>query len=35
MKLDGLHGVSFLVGILVGWLVLPMVLTMFKGRSGG
>jgi hypothetical protein len=32
MKLDGMHGMSFLVGILVGWLVLPMVLAMFRGQ---
>jgi hypothetical protein len=32
MKIDGMHGVSLLVGILLGWLVLPMVLAMFRGQ---
>lgn len=34
MKIDGMHGISLLVGILLGWLVLPMVLAMFRGRTG-
>ncbi len=32
MKLDGVHILSFLVGIVVGWLVVPMLLSMFSKR---
>jgi hypothetical protein len=32
VKLDGVHFLSFAIGLVVGWLVLPMILGMFSKR---
>jgi hypothetical protein len=35
MKLDGVHVVTFLVGMVVGWFVVPMILSLVGGGGGG